>query len=110
MQVVPEIVSLSRSSVTLLGGRDLEPDVVVCATGYRTGLEPVVGHLDVLDHIGRPTRVAANIEAAPGLWFVGQRPPFHGNLYARGLEARRLVRVLITRRASQVTPLLVATR
>ncbi|MGV1047183.1 MAG: flavin-containing monooxygenase [Solirubrobacterales bacterium] len=47
-----------------------EPDAVVCATGYRRGLEPVVGHLGVLDERGVP-RATGGKAPLPGLRFVG---------------------------------------
>ena len=58
---------------------------MIAATGYRTGLEPLVGHLGVLDDHGVP-RVTDG-EAAPGLRFVGfvPRPAL---LHAVGREAR----------------------
>ena len=59
---------------------------MIAATGYRRGLEPLVGHLDVLDERGTP-RVRAGEAAAPGLRFVGYtpRPALLGTL---GAEAR----------------------
>jgi len=52
---------------------EIEPDAVIAATGYRSGLEPVVGHLDVLDERGLPRAVAGEA-AAPGLRFIGYVP------------------------------------
>ena len=47
-----------------------DPDVVICATGYLHGLEPLVGHLGVLDERGVPR--ASGVEpAAEGLRFIG---------------------------------------
>ena len=43
---------------------------VIAATGYRRGLEELVGHLGVLDERGRP-RVLAPCPAAEGLRFLG---------------------------------------
>ena len=97
LRVVPEIVCFDGEEVRLADGTAIKPDVVIAATGYRTGLEPLVGHLDVLDTLGRP-RVVGGPSGAPGLWFVGQRSNFHGNLYARGLEARTLARGVVRRR------------
>lgn len=45
---------------------------MIAATGYRTGLEPMVGHLAVLDERGNP-RVRSG-EAGPGLRFIGYIP------------------------------------
>jgi hypothetical protein len=68
--VVPTIERFCGTSVILVDGRRLEPDAVVCATGYLRGLEPLVGHLGVLDDKGLP-RCAGVVAAAPGLRFIG---------------------------------------
>ena len=70
MEVVGAVESLDSAGVVLTGGRRLEPDAIICATGYRRALEPLVGHLGVLDDRGRPAFVAPK-PAAPGLRFVG---------------------------------------
>jgi cation diffusion facilitator CzcD-associated flavoprotein CzcO len=95
IQVVPDVEAFEQDVVRLVDGRTLRPDAVICATGYRRGLEPMVGHLGVLDDVGRPDRVggAASPER-PGLWFVGQRSNFEGYLYARGREARGVARAI----------------
>ena len=70
VEVVGAVESLDSAGVILTGGRRLEPDAIICATGYRRALEPLVGHLGVLDDRGRPAVVAPK-PAAPGLRFVG---------------------------------------
>ena len=90
--------------VELADGQRLDADVVVCATGYRPGLEPLVGHLDVLDDRGRPVAVPGPVSGWPGQWFAGQRPPFHGNLHGRGPEARRLAARIRRRRERSGPP------
>ncbi len=57
----------------LVGGSSVTPDAVICATGYRCGLEPLVGHLGVLDGQGRP-EAHGEKPAAPGLRFIGYVP------------------------------------
>ena len=65
---------------------------MIAATGFRPGLEPVLGHLGVLDTDGAP-RVSGEVEAAPGLRFVGYRPrPAH--IAYMGGEARRAARAI----------------
>ena len=64
----------SRSTtarVVLADGSRVTPDVVVAATGYRRGLEPLVGDLDVLDDRGLP-RVHG-----PRTSTLGARPLLH---------------------------------
>ena len=79
--------SLDESGVALSDGSRIEPDAVIAATGYRCALEPVVGHLGVLDERGVPLAPTGD-EAAPGLRFVGFLPrPAHLGLMGR--EATR---------------------
>lgn len=73
IEVVRGVESLDEGGVQLSDGARVDPDVVICATGYRRGLEPLVGHLDVLDDNGVP-RVVAPEPAAPGLRFLGYVP------------------------------------
>jgi putative flavoprotein involved in K+ transport len=86
VEVVAGVEALDETGVRLADGARIEPDAVIAATGYRRGLEPLVGHLDVLDERGTP-RVRAGEPAAPGLRFVGYtpRPALLGTL---GAEAR----------------------
>jgi putative flavoprotein involved in K+ transport len=70
IEIVASIESLDETGADLVDGARIEPDAVIAATGYRTGLEPMVGHLGVLDDHGAP-RVFAAQAAAPGLRFVG---------------------------------------
>ena len=90
IEIVRAVESLDESGVTLAGGNRIEPDAVVAATGYRPGLEPLVGHLGVLNERGAP-HAPQGQEAAPGLRFVGYRPlPAHiGHM---GREAKRAAR------------------
>jgi cation diffusion facilitator CzcD-associated flavoprotein CzcO len=71
-EIVAAVERLDATGVGLADGSRLEPDAVIAATGYRTGLEPMVGHLGVLDGGGLP--LARVREAAPGLRFVGYLP------------------------------------
>jgi hypothetical protein len=92
IEVVPGVESLTTTRVQLAGDASVSPDVLICATGYRRGLEPLVGHLDVLDERGIPRAFGAN-SAAPGLRFIGfvQRP---AGLRYMGKEARRAAKLI----------------
>jgi cation diffusion facilitator CzcD-associated flavoprotein CzcO len=69
-EVVSGIASFHAQIVTLTSGAQIEPDVVICATGYKRGLESLVGHLGVLDADGAPP-ATGEIPAAAGLRFIG---------------------------------------
>jgi cation diffusion facilitator CzcD-associated flavoprotein CzcO len=73
IEIVRGVESLDASGVALADGARVEPDAVVCATGYRRGLEPLVGHLGVLDERQMP-RATGPDPAAPGLRFIGFVP------------------------------------
>jgi cation diffusion facilitator CzcD-associated flavoprotein CzcO len=77
--VVPEITGFDGAHVRLANGETVEPDVVIAATGYRTGLESMIGHLGVLDAEGAPTTNAGQqASTCPGLWFTGMRSHLGG--------------------------------
>lgn len=88
IEIVTSVETLDGTGVTLANGDRIEPDAIIAATGYRCGLEPLVGHLGVLDGRGVPLVVGGG-EAAPGLRFVGYVPR-PGQIRFMGHEARRV--------------------
>jgi cation diffusion facilitator CzcD-associated flavoprotein CzcO len=79
VEVVPALCAFEGSDVVLGDGRRINPDAVIAATGYRTGLQPLVGHLGVLAADGVPLHLAP-APAADGLYFHGivSRPALIG--------------------------------
>jgi hypothetical protein len=88
--IVAGLQAFERHEVLLADGTRLGPDAVIAATGYSRGLEPLVGHLGVLDEHGAP-RVHGGPPAAPGLRFIGYAPR-PGQIGYMGREARRAAR------------------
>ena len=90
IEIVAGVRSLDETGVDLGDDTRAEPDALIAATGYRSALEPLVGHLGVLNERGLPV-VADGHAVAPGLRFVGfvPRPAQLGLL---GREARRAAR------------------
>jgi cation diffusion facilitator CzcD-associated flavoprotein CzcO len=91
IEIVPAVEAIDGPLVELADGDRVCPDAIIAATGYRTGLEPLVGHLGVLDSAGKP--VARTGEAAPGLRFVGYIPR-PGQLGLMGDEAKAAARAI----------------
>lgn len=86
---VPAVESLDADGVILADGDRTEPEAVIAATGWRRGLEELVGHLDVLDPDGLPrTRGWRSPEGARGLHFVGYARPVSGSLREISTQAR----------------------
>ena len=85
IEIVAAVENLAAEGVLLADGSVLRPDAVIAATGYTTGLVPIVGHLGLLDDRGRPL-VSGGPAAAPGLHFSGYVPNIN-NLYHEGRRA-----------------------
>jgi putative flavoprotein involved in K+ transport len=94
-RVVPGVEALRGGWALLEGGGSVSPDVVIAATGYRPALDPLVGHLGLLDSSGNP-RVHGGVTdpAAPGLYFTGFRNPITGALRELRSEAAAIALAL----------------
>ena len=92
IEIVRGVESLDPRGVALADGATVEPDAIICATGYRRGLEPLVGHLDVLGERGVP-RALGPKPAAPGLRFIGYVPR-PGGLGYMAKEAKRAAKAI----------------
>jgi hypothetical protein len=99
IEIVGAVEGFDESGVLLAGGERIEPDAVIAATGYRTGLDAFVGHLGVLDEHGAPRAIRG--AAAPGLRFVGYDPRPAQLRYA-GREAARAAKAIA--RTTQPVP------
>lgn len=91
--VVPSIREFTRDGVILANGSLIDPDIVIAATGYRTGLEQMVGHLGVLDGKGVPLFNGGQADPnLPGLWFTGMRPSIRGCFANASILAKAIAR------------------
>lgn len=97
VQPVATVARFTADQVELVDGTMLRPDVVVVAAGYDRALEPLVGHLGVLDARGVP-RVGGGRPALPGLWFTGFTNPISGMFRELRIDAERIARRLSRRR------------
>jgi putative flavoprotein involved in K+ transport len=95
ISVVAAVDRFDDAQVRLTDGSTVRPDAVICATGYRPDLEPLVGHLGVLDDRGMPRiHGASELPHLPGLHFVGVNIELAGLLREIGLEARAVGKAL----------------
>ena len=86
---VAAVTGFEGDKVLLADGSAISPQAVIAATGYRRGLEKMVGELGVLDERGLP-RVHGGTAAAPGLFFVGYTVSLRGMLRDIAADARRV--------------------
>ncbi|MEY7978016.1 flavin-containing monooxygenase [Streptomyces pilosus] len=95
VEVVAAVEGFDEGAVVLADGARITPDVVIAATGYLRGLEPLVGGLGVLDERGRPVvHGPRTAPGAPGLHFTGYTNPISGNLRELALDAERIARAV----------------
>jgi cation diffusion facilitator CzcD-associated flavoprotein CzcO len=102
IEIVAGVESLDDTGVGLADGTRIEPDAVIAATGYRCGLEPMVGHLDVLGENGVPLAVDGDA-AAPGLRFIGYMP-IPAQMRHSGRLATRAAKEIARERRAQTGP------
>ena len=100
---VAAVEGFDGADVLLADGSRIQPDAVIAATGFRAGLDGLVGHLDVLGPRGLPTHTDGE-PALPGLWFVGFTPTLGGQLREGTAAARKVVAALAAEVARGVEP------
>jgi len=101
VRVVAALERFEDGAAVLADKARVETDAVIAATGFRTGLERLVGHLDVLDERGQP--LVPDVEepaGALGLHFVGYEVTLGGTFRQVGNEAKQLARAVAAARAS----------
>ncbi|MBL1099401.1 flavin-containing monooxygenase [Streptomyces coffeae] len=95
VEVVTAVDSFDQDKVVLADGARIGPEVVIAATGYRRGLEELVGHLGVLDTRGRPlAHGRRTLKSAPGLHFTGYTNPISGMLRELAIDARKIAKTV----------------
>jgi cation diffusion facilitator CzcD-associated flavoprotein CzcO len=94
VRIVPALERFEDGRAVLGDGRSVDVDAIVAATGFRTGLEAIVGHLGVLDDDGVPLVHVDEHPSAPGLHFVGYQVTLGGMLRVVGKQAERLAAIV----------------
>jgi putative flavoprotein involved in K+ transport len=95
IEIVAAVEGFDGPGVLLADGTRIQPEVVIAATGYRRGLEPLVGHLGVLDESGIPlVNGGGQHSSAPGLFFTGYRADLSGGLRPMRAAARAIARTV----------------
>jgi putative flavoprotein involved in K+ transport len=93
IEVVAAVEALDGADVVLADGSRIRPDVVIAAIGFRPGIEPLVGHLGVLDERGLPL----SDEPAPGLHLFGYSATLGGTIRLLAQETPHLAKRIAQR-------------
>jgi putative flavoprotein involved in K+ transport len=95
VEVVAAVSGFDGDKVRLSDGTTIAPDAVIAATGFKQGLDDLVGHLGLLDERGRPAvRGAHTHPHAPDLYFTGYTNPISGMFHELNVDARRIARAI----------------
>jgi len=91
--VVAAVDSFTADAVVLSDGSTVSPDLVLVATGFQRGLEPLVGDLGVVAPGGRPLINAdEQLPGLEGLFFLGYSNPITGNIRQVAIDARKIAK------------------
>lgn len=81
--------------VILADGKRVRPDVVIAATGYRTGLQKLLSHLGAVSSDGQPFHPSGEADCHnPGLWFTGYRSGYTGYFDAARKSGDKIARAI----------------
>ncbi len=104
LNVVPAVEALQRGAARLSDGRVLEIDAIVAATGYKPGLESLLGPHAELDQDGFPSLSrSAELLQAPGLYLCGFVVSLSGILHGISMQAKRIAASIDRSRKYPVT-------
>lgn len=102
VEIVGALEGFDGPDVLLAGGERIQPDAVIACAGYARGLEPLVGHLGLLGHRGRPVVHGGETHPnAPRLHFIGYTNPISGMFREFGITARKIARAIARDRAAR---------
>jgi putative flavoprotein involved in K+ transport len=100
VEIVGALLGFDDAEVILAGHERIQPEAVIVATGYRRGLEPLVGDLGVLGANGKPlVNGGRSHPSAPGLYFTGYTNPISGMFRELKIDARRIAKAIARERA-----------
>jgi putative flavoprotein involved in K+ transport len=91
VEIVGAVEGFDGREVLLGGGERIAPEVVVAATGFKRGLEPLIGHLGLLSAAGRPLVHGPYCHRdAPGIHFIGFSDPISGMFREINLDSWKI--------------------
>lgn len=92
VQIRPLVQSFTETGVLYADQREEPFDVVICATGFHTGLEQLLEPTELIDQNGAPRFPSGVPTSSPGLYFMGYFDSLRGFLYESNLASQRLAR------------------
>lgn len=94
VQLRPGVARLTATGVIYDDGQAEDFEVIVAATGFKTGLPDLVDVPGLLDERGYPRVPSGQPTSARGLYFMGYTESVRGHLYEANRDSRRLAKIL----------------
>jgi cation diffusion facilitator CzcD-associated flavoprotein CzcO len=94
IHICPNIARFTATGVVYDDGREEAFDVVIAATGFKTGLPDLLEMPDVLDERGYPRYPSGRPTAQPGLYFMGYTESVRGHLFEANRDSVRLAKII----------------
>lgn len=90
IHVRPNVARFTPAGVVYDNGDEETFDVVIAATGFKSGLTQLLDGLGVLDERGYPGFASGRPTSQPGLYFMGYTESVRGHLFEANRDSRRL--------------------
>ena len=90
----PAVSRFTPGGVAFIDGSEEDFDVVVAATGFRTGLAQLLDVPGTVGEDGQPRFRSGRPTAFPGLYFMGFDETVRGHLFEARRESKRLARTV----------------
>ncbi|HZQ10908.1 MAG TPA: NAD(P)/FAD-dependent oxidoreductase [Anaerolineae bacterium] len=93
----PNVARFTTNGVVFKDGRAEEFDIVVSATGFKTGLEELLDVPQVLNSLAEPKFPSGQTTSIPNLYFIGYVYSHRGHLLEANEASQRLAQVIVSR-------------
>jgi putative flavoprotein involved in K+ transport len=94
VQLRPGVARLAATGVIYDNEQAEDFDVIVAATGFRTGLPNLIDVPDLLDERGYPRYASGQPTSARGFYFMGYTESVRGHLFEANRDSRRLAKII----------------
>jgi putative flavoprotein involved in K+ transport len=95
IHVRPNVDRFTPTGAVYQDGSEEAFDVVIAATGFKTGLAELLDVADVVDDEGYPRFRSGQPTPHPGLYFMGYTESIRGHLFEANRDSRRLAELIV---------------
>jgi putative flavoprotein involved in K+ transport len=94
IQIKPNVAQFTPSGVQFENGEHEDYEVVVAATGFKTGLHELIEPAGLVDERGYPAYPSGKPTSYSGFYFMGYTESVRGHLFEANRDSRRLAKTV----------------